>query len=645
MVDLTLSHGGHAVITLAWYHDRGPGVRGFLKKRIGVIMYQTSKSKGQELVAQRMVSYFKKLGHEAYLITSVYHDGEDIVGNNLSFERGYVLVNDGELDIPIIRVDSLTSRWPPRRIVFKDEIHTLEQITNDFQLNVLITHSTLWNGPEDVAKFVEWRRNIRALGGYRDPLIFCHMSHFQEPSPRSYSLVERSFRMAWNGLSLKAILRVANLILVVSPDEEKSKIKMGASQEKCFLFPGGVDDNSFVRFAASNPADLSQRLNFAPDAKVVAYIGTIEERKNPKAILEVAEKLKDRKEIRFVIAGRGDSEYAEAVRREAESLPNVTYLGEISEKEKVQLIKISYLNILLSRMEALGLSQLEFMFQGVPVITSGVGGQSWIVRNNQEGVHVKGASDVEGAARAIEELVDNPSTWQRLSANAREKAKDFALTKLIKELDGALTKEIEKESGLAQLPSEVRATISEPELVIRSWSHVTRKVVVTTKRVFIQQGRLSRSTLEIPYSSISSIEHVRRYGWRTLTMGAILSLLMLTQHYVFPIISRVLTSRITLVVTWLFPNAKMELSQILASIWVAPISIALPLFLIGIRKGYVLRVGTTCSTYLPQSFSEAIQYIREMQDKAKSSKNNMEGTFERDIDEKDVRDWNHFPGN
>jgi len=157
--------------------------------------------------------------------------------------------------------------------------------------------------------------------------------------------------------------------------------------------------------------------------------------------------LKDRKEIRFVIAGRGDSEYAEAVRREAESLPNVTYLGEISEKEKVQLIKISYLNILLSRMEALGLSQLEFMFQGVPVITSGVGGQSWIVRNNQEGVHVKGASDVEGAARAIEELVDNPSTWQRLSANAREKAKDFALTKLIKELDGALTKEIEKESG------------------------------------------------------------------------------------------------------------------------------------------------------------------------------------------------------
>lgn len=42
-----------------------------LRKRIGVIMYQTSKSKGQELVAQRMVREFIKMGHEAYLITSI----------------------------------------------------------------------------------------------------------------------------------------------------------------------------------------------------------------------------------------------------------------------------------------------------------------------------------------------------------------------------------------------------------------------------------------------------------------------------------------------------------------------------------------------------------------------------------------------
>ena len=59
------------------------GPEGSLKKRIGVLMYQTSRTKGQELVAQRMVRYFNKLGHEAYLITSVYHDEKEVVSDSV----------------------------------------------------------------------------------------------------------------------------------------------------------------------------------------------------------------------------------------------------------------------------------------------------------------------------------------------------------------------------------------------------------------------------------------------------------------------------------------------------------------------------------------------------------------------------------
>ena len=63
-------------------------------------MYQTSKSKGQELVAQRMVSYFRKLGHDAYLITSIYHDGKEILANDLIGDKGYILIDDAELNNP-----------------------------------------------------------------------------------------------------------------------------------------------------------------------------------------------------------------------------------------------------------------------------------------------------------------------------------------------------------------------------------------------------------------------------------------------------------------------------------------------------------------------------------------------------------------
>ena len=576
-------------------------------------MYQTSRSKGQELVAQRMVKYFRNLGNEAYLITSVYHDGKEVVSEDQMGERGYFLVSDDELGIPVIRVASLVSKWPPRRIVFKDIVQTLENIANDFQLNVLITHSTLWNGPEEVAKFVEWRRNIKALGGYPAPLVFCHMSHYQEPSPNRYSVVERSYRMAWNRLSLRTILRVANLILVVTPYEEEAKRKMGAAKESLFLFPGGIDDVSFSQFSSADPTEFREQVGAQPDSKIVTCIGTVEVRKNSVAVLEIAEKLTARNDIRFVIAGRGDSEYTELVKKKADGLSNVKYLGEVSEKEKVQLMQNSYLNVTLSKMEALGLTQLEFMYEGVPVVTSGVGGQSWIVRDGEEGIHVKGPDDIDGAVNATVALADDAAKWKKLSSNAKERASQYTLTKLMRGLDGALTKEIEKETGLSALPGEVRSTITQPELVVRTWSHGTMKVAATERRIFVQRGRVSRNTLEIPYSSINSIEHVRQHHWKSFLAGGLLSVLLFVQHYVGPIISRSLTSRLVTVASVLLPRGTIGPETVVGVLWLLPISIGLIVFLIGMRNGYALHGATVDAVFLPPSFNEAVQYVREMQ--------------------------------
>jgi hypothetical protein len=352
-------------------------------------------------------------------------------------------------------------------------------------------------------------------------------------------------------------------------------------------------------------------------------VGTIENRKNPAAIAEIAEKLTNRNDIQFVIGGRGDSEYADTVRKKAESLPNVKYTGELSEKAKVQLIQNSYLNIILSRMEALGLTQLEFMFEGVPIITSGVGGQSWIVRDGEEGIQLKGPDDIDGAVIAVTDLADDKSKWQKLSSRAKKRASQYTLTTLMQQLDSAITKEIEKESGLSTLPSEVRSTISEPEYVVRTWSHGTLKMAATERRMFIQRGRLSRSTLELPYSSIHSIEHVRHLRWKALLTGGIISVLLFVQHYVSPIISRTLTSRLVFFASRLVPNAGTRLETIIGLLWVVPISLAAILFLIGARKGYALHGATLDPIYLPPSFSEAVQYVRDQQSRPRDYSNTL----------------------
>jgi len=581
-------------------------------------MYQTSRSKGQELVAQRMVREFCKLGNEAYLITSVFHDGEKVVSSeNLTKLGGYIYSEDEELQIPIIRVESYVAKWPPRRIVFRDFISILEKIVDKFELDVLITHSTLWNGPEDVAKFVEWRRYMKDIGGYQDPLVFCQMSHFQEPTPKRYSLAELSFRTVWNRLTLPQIFSIANLIIVVTPFEKEAKIKMGADPEKFFLFPGGVDDEIFLRYANADVRRFVEALKIKQDSKIVSFLGSLEERKNPMAIIKIAEILKERTDIHFVLAGKGGSPYAEKVIQESKGMPNVTYLGEINEQEKVLLIKASYINIILSRLEALGLTQMEFMYSGVPVITSGVGGQKWLIHNGVEGLHVNGPEDIGGAAAAIRKLVDNPGLWRELSENAKKRTMSLAISNLTADLDEALTAELIKERGLIEIPSEARSTLSSPENVLKSWSSGSWGIVATEKRLFIRRGVLSRKVTEIPFKNVSSIEYMRRYSWRTLVLGGAISIFLFALPFFSEIFSRSFVASLEDIVRSIFPQAFLQwtfLGAFINFLCLLPFLIAVVIFAVEARTGYTLRGPGLDALYLPHKFREAITFVRSMQD-------------------------------
>jgi len=592
-----------------------------LKKRIGVLMYQTSTSKGQELVAQRMVRDFIALGHEAYLITSVYHDGVEVIpSKSLTRTRRYVFVDDQELGIPIIRVDSYLVKWPRRRINFRDCVHVLEKIVDEFKLNVLITHSTLWNGPEEVAKFVAWRRYMRDLGGYKDPIVFCHMSHFQEPSPKGYSLLERTFRMAWNRLSLSQILKTANLVLVVTPLEKDAKVKMGAKGEKCLLFPGGVNEELYLKYAASDTKAFLRKHKLSPDAKIVSYLGTLEERKNTMAILKVAEMLENRPDIHFVIAGRGDSHYADKVKAEASHLQNVTCLGELDDKDKILLIKSSFINILMSRLEALGLSQLEFMYVGVPVITSGVGGQSWLIKNGREGMHLEGPEDAEGAAKAIQSLVDDHDLWNRLSTNAKERARNLTSYKIMKKLDDAITEQMIKESGMNHIPPEALLTLAEPEHVLKTWLAGSWAVVATDRRLFVKHGRISRKVTEIPYPSISYIEHTRRFPWKILIASFVPTVTVLLEPLWRTILKSSFISSIEQSLNTLAAHSPQLISQqtLTMLFGLVPCAIGLAIFGLQARIGFNLYGQGMKPIYLPHGLGEAVTFIRKIQDKQRS---------------------------
>jgi len=565
-----------------------------------------------------MVRDFNALGNKAYLITSVFHDGVEVIpSESLRKGKGYVFVDDPELGIPIIRVDSYVVKWPRRRISFRDFVQVLERIVDEFGLNVLITHSTLWNGPEEVAKFVSWRQYMRDFGGYKDPIVFCHMSHFQEPSPKRYSLLERTFRMAWNRFSLSQILKTANLVLVVTPLEKDAKVKMGADAKRCFLFPSGVNEKLFLQFAATDVRDFFKRHRIPADVKIVSYLGTVEARKNALGVLKTAALLKDRHDIRFIIAGRESSKYADRVKNEARRLPNVTYIGEVSDKEKILLIKSSFINILLSRLEALGLTQLEFMYAGVPVVTSAVGGQSWLVRDGREGIHVNGSEDAAGAAEAILNLARNQDLWNRLSLNAKGRARNFLSSEIVGRLDEALTKEMIKNNGLKDIPFEALQTLAEPEHVLKTWSSGNWGVVATDRRLFVRKGRISKRIAEIPYTNIAYIEHTRRYPWKILLAGFLPTLVLLLEPLLHTVLRDTFISAIEQPLWFvasaipLFLNAQVVFILLFSLV---PFLSGLGAFALQARSGFNLYTSAIKPVYLPHMFREVVTLVRKVHD-------------------------------
>lgn len=566
--------------------------------RAGVIMYQTSQTKGQELVAQRMVKEFRRQGHEAYLITSIYHDQEAVVSDGeVETRGGYLHSFDELLGIPVVRVRSHKENWPPRRITFVDFMSNLTRIVDDLKLDVLITHSTLWNGPEESAKFVEWRRNQSKVGAPLRPLVFCHMSHFQEPTDERYDLAERTFREAWNSTSLPVIMRMADFVLVTTPYEKDLMKKMGVDESKFVLFPGGID-STVLELARP---DFRGKHGLPDGAKLVSFLGTVEERKNVRTLLEVAKRLETRDDVHFVVAGRLEGEYGEETRVASVGIRNLTITGPVPEEDYPSLIRESYLNINMSRSEALGLAQLEFMYNGIPVVTSGVGGQSWIVRGGKSGVVLRGPEDIEGAALAISDLADNPKKRNKLGENSRKTASRYTMPELIHDLTKTISQQL--------VGREVGSEEIEPgEKLLEAWVKKGSKVAITTRRLIVDSAKGGNPAI-IPLAEINLVRKRLKIPWRALAVGVLATVVLFVLAALDPPGA---WSPEPWLPSWAASLPVGEVPALAFSLASVPAGIALLVVLFGSRRGFSVLYGHEKEVFVPAEFAKALRIADEL---------------------------------
>lgn len=181
--------------------------------------------------------------------------------------------------------------------------------------------------------------------------------------------------------------------------------------------------------------DISQDL--VRDQQQFKYIinmtGRIGEDKDFKAFIDIADRLKDRKEILFYAVGKG--KYEDIIKEYCDSkkLHNVRFLGFRS--DVINIFKVSYISLLLSTVgkhkEGVSNSIMESMATGTPVIATNDGGSPEIIKDGSNGFLIDN-NNLDMICDKIEFLLNDCESYKAFSKEAEKTIRDrFLLSTMV----------------------------------------------------------------------------------------------------------------------------------------------------------------------------------------------------------------------
>lgn len=191
----------------------------------------------------------------------------------------------------------------------------------------------------------------------------------------------------------------------------------GCQNSRVDVIPNFVDPTVFDRARQ----DGGLRRELAGDRRVLMHISNFRPVKRVRDVVRVFAKV--REDIPCVLVMVGDGPDRGAAEDEARVLGvagDVRFLGKID--AVAPLLAAADVYVFPSESESFGLSALEALACGVPVVAARVGGVPEVVRDGVTGALLP-LGDIDGMANAVRRLLE-PSRWRTASAAAARDARE-----------------------------------------------------------------------------------------------------------------------------------------------------------------------------------------------------------------------------
>jgi N-acetyl-alpha-D-glucosaminyl L-malate synthase BshA len=184
--------------------------------------------------------------------------------------------------------------------------------------------------------------------------------------------------------------------------------------------------------------ELHERARYAPvlrqqlagDRAVLMHVSNFRPVKRVRDIVRIFARVRETIPSVLVMVGDGpDRVYAEEEARALGLEHETHFLGKID--AVAPLLANADCFLLPSESESFGLSALEALATGVPVVASNVGGLPEVVRDGVTGA-LRPVGDVEAMSAAVLEILGDRERWNTMSAASAEDARSrFALTDVV----------------------------------------------------------------------------------------------------------------------------------------------------------------------------------------------------------------------
>ena len=354
--------------------------------RIGIVLYPTFGGSG--IVATELGKALSKKGHEIHFIT--YSEP----------------VRLGELRKNIFYHEVRTSDYPLFKFTPYEQVLTskLVDVVKFERLDLLHVHYAI---PHASAAYMA--QQILKDQGVEIPFVT--------------TLHGTDITLVGKDPSFEPVINFSinksNRVTAVSKNLKKETFELFDIKNKIEVIPNFI---CLKEYKLDNNDYYKKR--FAPkNEKVICHVSNFRKVKRIEDVIIAFEGISKEIDVKLLLVGDGpERARLEQISRNSKFSKNIFFLGSL--KSTKEVLNISDLFILPSSKESFGLSALEAMACGVPVIASDSGGIPEVISHGESGL-LNSVGDTYQMTKNALKLLSNDSLLERFKTNAYQQAMKF----------------------------------------------------------------------------------------------------------------------------------------------------------------------------------------------------------------------------